>query len=158
MMKLSSRLTALATLGLITACGFEPVHKPGIDSGASNIQIEQIDGRTGHSLRKALLRETAAGIPDSDGAVIQIELKEQLSRIGFGSDGIATRSAITLTGRYIIAFSDDAFTGEVRAVEYFSVPATPFGDISAQNDAADRAASVLARHIKDDIILQLSRR
>lgn len=148
----------LCGAGLLSACGFEPVHRPGLTEGSSTVQISEIEGRTGHALRKALLQETASGIPGADYANITVTIRESLDRIGFNGDGAATRSSITLRGRYFVDFGEDAISGQEQATVYYSVPDSPYGDISAQIDAADQAAVVLAREIVDDIILQMSRR
>ncbi|MEO0465397.1 MAG: LPS assembly lipoprotein LptE [Pseudomonadota bacterium] len=152
--------TAALIAGLIalSACGFQPVHGPELSSGSTNISIEEIDGRTGHALRKALLQETASGVPGVESAVISVNLSESLQRIGFNSDGVSTRSSITLRGQYVVDMGDDALSGQEQSVVYYSVPASPYGDISAQNDAAERAANVLAKNMIDDITLQLTRR
>lgn len=148
----------LCGVGLLSGCGFEPVHRPGLTDGPSTVQISEIEGRTGHAVRKALLQETVSGIPGADYANITVTIKESLDRIGFNGDGAATRSSITLRGRYFVDFGEDAISGQEQATVYYSVPDSPYGDISAQNDAADQAAGVLAREIVDDIVLQMSRR
>lgn len=148
----------LSALALIAACGFQPVHGPALSSGNSSVQIAEIDGRSGHALRKALLQETASGLPGTDYADISVEIRENLSRIGFDSDGLTTRSAITLQARYVVDLGDDALSGNEVAVVNYAVPDSPYGDISAQNDAAERAANVLAKRIVDDITFQLSKR
>lgn len=152
--------TALPALFLATAaCGFQPVYGTGLGGGGGNVQVEMIGGRTGHALRKALLRETAAGIPSAEGTpVLTVELDETIKRLGFRPDGAASRSSVNLRARYLVDFPDDALSGKVESEVFFNVPTEPFGDVSAQNDAADRAARDLARQIVDDIQLQLANR
>ena len=157
-MKFVVALLLPLSISLLAACGFEPVHRPALSDEPSNVTISEIDGRAGHALRKALLQQTALGFTDVDQADISVNLSESLSRIGFATNGVATRSSITLRGRYVADLGDDAVSGSEEAIVYYSVPNAPYGDISAQNDAAERAADVLARRIVDDITLKLSRR
>lgn len=152
--------TALPALVLVTAsCGFQPVYGTGLGASGGDVQVEMIDGRTGQALRKALLRETAAGIPGADGkSVLTVELDETIKRLGFRPDGAASRSSVNLRAKYLVDFPDDAMSGKVESEVYFNVPNAPFGDVAAQNDAADRAARDLARKIADDIQLKIAAR
>lgn len=143
----------------VSACGFQPVYSTGLTSGSGAVQVDMIGGRTGHALRKALLRETAAGLPGTSGfAVITVDLDERIKRLALKPDGAAGRSSVNLSARYVIELPDDALSGRAESEVYFNVPREPFGDISAQNDAAERGANDLARRIVDDIRLQLANR
>lgn len=141
----------------LTACGFQPVHSStNLATGSStSINIPQIDGRTGHELRKALMEEFAAGLPGIDNATLTVTIDERLGRLAIRPDEAAARSDLRLTGRYILDTGDDAISGEVRAETSFNVPDSAFGDIASQKSAADRAALLLAQRLADDLKLKL---
>lgn len=148
-----------AGLLFLAGCGFEPVYSTNLGARDGSVEIEMIEGRTGHALRRALLRETAAGIPGAPGsAILRVELDEKIKRLGFRPDGAASRSSVNLRAKYVVEFPKDAFSGHAETEVFFNVPDEVFGDVSAQNDAADRAATDLARRINDDIRLQLANR
>lgn len=148
-------LAALAGL-MLTACGFQPVYG-GVEAGRGPIAIGQIDGRTGHTLRRALMQETARGLPGlAEGTRLDIDLDEAINRLAFEPDGAASRASIRLTGRYSLETSDGAMTGQVRSEAFYNVPDAPYADIAAQRDAAERAARVLATRIVDDLQIQLA--
>jgi len=142
---------AIALLALaVSACGFTPLYATG--GSAGNIEIGTIEGRAGHSLRKALLQELAPGLPGiDDRAVLQIELSERLGRLALQPDEAATRTDIVVSADYVLAYGDTAISGRSAAETSFLVPDAPFSDIAAQIDATDRAMLLLARRIADDL-------
>ena len=142
---------AIALLALtLSACGFTPLYAGGANGG--NINIETIDGRAGHSLRKALLQELAPGLPGVDGpATLSIELNENIGRLALQPDEAATRADVFANASYVLSYSDTAISGRSAAETSFLVPDAPFSDIAAQIDATDRAMLVLARRIADDL-------
>ena len=134
----------------LAACGFTPLYATG--AGAGNINVEQIDGRAGHALRKALLQELAPGLPGLDGpATLTIDLNERLGRLALQPDEAATRTDIIVNADYVPAYNDTAIAGRSSAETSFLVPDAPFSDIAAQVDATDRAMLLLARRIADDL-------
>ena len=150
--------TALALVS-VSACGFQPVYGGSAASlsGRGNVTVDQIDGRTGHELRKALLQELSAGLPGLEGgATLTVAVEDNVRRLAFKPDGAASRSGYVLEGRYVLAFEQDAIAGEVETTVNFNVPEDPYADITAQNDASKRAASDLARQIVDDLRIKLT--
>lgn len=145
------RQIAIALLALtLAACGFTPLYAGGASAG--NINIETIEGRAGHALRKALLQELAPGLPGLEGgATLSIELDENIGRLALQPDEAATRTDIIVSANYVLAWSDTAISGRSAAETSFLVPDAPFSDIAAQIDASDRAMLILARRIADDL-------
>lgn len=148
-------LVALLALSL-AACGFTPLYANG-PGGASSINIERIDGRAGHALRKALVQEFAAGIPGLDQpATLSIILDEDLSRLALQPDEAATRTDIIVSADYVLAYEGNAIAGRSDAETSFLVPDAPFSDITAQIDATERAMLLLARRIADDLRIKVA--
>jgi len=138
----------------LTACGFSPVY--GSYQGSSNIAIDEIPGRSGHELRKALIQELGAGLPNIESAVLNVDLDEKLSRISLRPDAAASRTDIKASGKYVLVYGDTTLSGQVRSETSYNVPPEPYGDIAAQVDASKRAMRKLATAIVDDIRLQLA--
>ena len=147
---------AIALLALtLSACGFTPLYAGG--GGAGNIQIDQIDGRAGQALRKALLMELAPGLPGLDAAAtLNITLDESIGRLALQPDEAATRTDIIVSADYVLAFDGGVVSGNSAAETSFLVPDAPFSDIAAQIDATDRAMLILARRISDDLRIQMA--
>lgn len=147
-------LAALLALTL-AGCGFTPLYANG--GSAGNINVERIDGRAGHALRKAVLQELAPGLPGLDGpATLTINLDESIGRLALQPDEAATRTDIIVRADYVLAYADTAVAGDAAAETSFLVPDAPFSDIAAQVDATDRAMLLLARRIADDLRIKLA--
>jgi LPS-assembly lipoprotein len=150
-------LIALALV--LPACGFQPVYAPGGSAtfASGNITIEQIPGRSGYKLRRALQQELAAGLPNlNETARLDVKLKENLIRLAIKPDGAAARSSVSAEATYVLSTESKSFRGNSDTEISFSVPDAPYGDISAQTSASDRAIRQLASRIVDDLRLQLS--
>ncbi len=148
---------AIALLALtLSACGFTPLYAGG--AGAGNINIETIEGRGGHALRKALLQELAPGLPGVDSyATLTIELNENIGRLALAPDEAATRADIFTNASYVLSYGDTAVSGNSASETSFLVPNAPFSDIAAQIDATDRAMLTLARRIADDLRIKTAK-
>lgn len=151
---------AIFTALALTACGFQPVHSPsGLSSnGVTQIVIPEIDGRAGHTLRKALLRELAPGLPGVETGTLTITLDESIRRLAIRPDEAAARTDIQVSGRYVLDTGDEAISGRADSESSFNVPLSAFGDIAAQTSASDRAVTQLAQRIADDLKLKLATR
>ncbi|MEO0548635.1 MAG: hypothetical protein AAFZ91_01850 [Pseudomonadota bacterium] len=140
----------------LSACGFTPLYATDV-SGSNMIEVEQINGRSGHSLRKALIQHLAPGLPGLEGpATLTIDLDDKLERLSLQADQAASRTDAVAEARYVLAFRGNAISGRVEAETSFLVPSTPYADIPAQIDATERAVGVLARRITDDMRLKLA--
>nr|WP_321360223.1 LPS assembly lipoprotein LptE [uncultured Hyphomonas sp.] len=150
-------LIALALV--LPACGFQPVYAPGGSASfaSGNITVKEIPGRSGYMLRRALQQELAAGLPNlSTTATLEVKLKDGLTRLEFKPDGAASRSSYNAVATYVLSGENVSVVGNSDAENSFSVPDAPYGDISAQTNAADRVMRVLAGRIVDDLRLQLA--
>jgi len=144
---------------LVGACGFQPVYAPsGSSADRGNVAIDDIPGRSGHALRKALMQQLAVGLPGLESSRLTVTLDESLRRLALRPDLAASRTDIFVTGRYVLATSDNAISGKISAETSFNVPDAPYADIAAQTDASQRAIDLLAQRIVSDIQIQLSAR
>ena len=146
-------LGALAHSG----CGFQPVHAPSASAQSGPILVNEIDGRSGHELRKALLAETANGLPGApQGGVMEVSLKERVINTTFRPDGSTSRARLRLTADYVIDLGDDARSGTERAEATVNIPDNIFQDINNQTEAREIVAQLLARQIIDRLIIELT--
>jgi LPS-assembly lipoprotein len=154
-------LLASALLFAVSAagCGFQPVYAPSSLSGGalSPVAVDEIPGRSGYILRRALQQELAIGLPGlSEAAALNVDLDESLTRLSFQPDGAASRSSVIARGKYVLTINDKTVGGLVSAETNFAVPDAPYGDITAQTSAADRAMRQLAKRIVADLRLKLA--
>lgn len=146
---------ALALTMTLSACGFQPLYAGSAGSGP--IVVEEIEGRTGHALRKALIQELGPGLPGLEGgATLTVILDDSLRRLALRPDEAASRTDVIGEAEYVLAMADTAISGEVRAETAYNVPDAPFADITAQIDAGERVMTILARRLVDDMRLKLA--
>ncbi len=151
-------LFALIALLSATACGFQPVYSSaGASDYRGNVDVLQIDGRSGHFLRKALLREIGPGLPGLESGILSVEYEERINRLQIRGDAAAARSNVNTTSQYVLETGEATLRGELRSTATFTAPEAEFADISAQVDASERAMDLLARRIVDDIRIKLAR-
>ncbi|MEL6569316.1 MAG: LPS assembly lipoprotein LptE [Pseudomonadota bacterium] len=157
MKSLSAAVFVSLASAMASGCGFQPVYSPSASSSASPLQIDQIDGRAGHELRRALLQETANGLPGAaQGGRLTVQLSEQLIRTGFESDGTTRRALLRMKADYVIDTGDNALSGSETAEISTNVPSEIFQDITNQNEARRSAAHELARKITNRLIVDLT--
>ena len=151
-------LLAIFAFALISGCGFRPVYSTGANANYAGgaITVPPIAGRSGYMLRRALQEELAIGLPNvTEPSTLRVELSESLTRLTFQPDGQASRSSVVASARYTLSRESDTVSGSATSEATFAVPDSPYGDISAQKGAADRAMRLLAKHLVDDLRLQL---
>jgi len=153
-------LLAGFALTLLTACGFSPMYaSPGAGGGHAigPVSINEIDGKAGHTLRTELSRILDVendGSPPSD---LRITLSEQVSPLGLRRDESATRAELRLIANYVLTPpSGRVLRGSVVTVVDYDVPVAAFGEISAQDDARERAAETMAERFRAELALRMA--
>jgi LPS-assembly lipoprotein len=150
-------LIASLTL-LVAACGFQPMYAPGGGGAIGPVQIAMIEGKAGHVLKTELDRmltaESGAGSP----ATLEITLNEQISRLGLRRDESATRGEVRLVATYVLTPSDGraAMRGTLSTVVNYDIPTAAFGEITAQDDARERAAENMAQRFRAELALRMA--
>lgn len=157
MNKITLILAAALFASLLAGCGFQPVHtSTGLaGNNVSRISIPEIEGRSGHALRRELLAELAAGLPGVENAVLTVTINETIGRLAIRPDEAAARTDLIVSGRYVLDTGETALSGSQRADTSFNVPSSAFGDIASQNAARDQVMILLAQRIADDLKLRL---
>lgn len=147
----------LAFAGL-SACGFRPLYAganfDGVVEGQS-IQVAEIPGRSGYSLRRQLMQRLAVGLPGLDEpARLTVTLNESLTRAALLPDGAVSRSFKNAAGSYVLETPNGAISGDVSVQVPYSATSTPYTDVSAQIDASERAMTELSRRIVESLRIQ----
>ena len=152
MIKAAALALALAAL---SGCGFTPVYGPEMkDSGT--VAIPEIEGRTGHFLRQELVRTVGRGLPGISGpSELDIKLGESIGGVSFAPDQAASRSDYIGRATWTLRQGDGATiaTGVASETASFNVANLAFADISAQSAAQQRLADLLARSIRNQLLV-----
>ena len=158
----------IASAFMVSACGFTPMHDPGLGLGSSamkNIDVNLIetgnveDQEGGFWVQQHLhdrLGDNPAGVH-----ILEIEPKVRRAGLSISSDDVARRYDLTITAKYKLIdrkTGDVLDSGSVDSVSTFGSPTDPYGEISAgkntlQNvarDVSDRLIIELATHFAED--------
>ncbi len=153
------RAAALASFLLLAACGFSPVYGPG-PANSGPVHIAEISGRTGHFLRQELVRSLGRGVPGVSGeAQLTVTLNEAIERLAFAPDTAASRSDYRVAATWVLRNPSGKLlmSGGVREAASFNFADAAYADVAAQSAAQERVAILVARSIRDDIIIAAGR-
>ena len=154
-------LFASLALLLLSACGFQPMYATSATGGPAigPVEVAQIDGKAGHVLRTELDRilavERRAG---EEPMLLQITLLEQVTTLGIRRDESATRAELRLIANYVLTPPNNGrvMRGSVFTVVNYDIPTAAFGEISAQDDARERAAETMAQRFRAELALRMA--
>jgi LPS-assembly lipoprotein len=145
---------------LLAACGFSPMYgssSAGSAHAIGPVAINEIDGKAGHVLRTELMRILDVendGSPPSD---LHITLSEQVAPLGLRRDESATRAELRLIANYVLTPPNGrVMRGSVVTVVDYDVPTAAFGEISAQDDARERAGETMAERFRAELALRMA--
>ena len=155
-LKFASALLALSSV-TVSACGFTPVYGTAVDAEQGSIQITQIDGASGHVLRRELLMLLRPGLPGVEAGRLEIILDEDTTDFPFRPEGGNLRTTTESTAKYTLYTEKGMISGEVTGSSSFFSPSTPYADITARREAQSKAAMDLARKLATDLQLKTGR-
>ena len=162
------RLLALASLFLLTACGFHPVYgvnkhtSIGVEEKLAATQINTIPDREGQFLRNALIdRFYRAGRPINPAYTLSIDpIRESKRDLDITIDADATRGQLRLTTTMRL---DDQSTGETLlerqlvSITSYNILASEFTNRVSEQNTRENALRDLAEQIENQIALYFKR-
>ena len=150
-------LIASLTL-LLAACGFQPMYAPaGGGAAIGPVNIAQIDGKAGHVLKTELERILAVENNGAPPMQLDITLSEQVIPLGIRRDESATRAELRLIANYVLTpVTGQVMRGSVFTVVNYDIPPAAFAEITAQDDARERAAETMAQRFRAELALRMA--
>ena len=152
-------LFASLTLLLLSACGFSPMYAPvGGGPAIGPVQVQTIEGKSGHVLKTELDRILAVENNGGTPALLTITLTETVSNLGLRRDESSTRAELALIANYVFTPANGSapIRGAVVTTVSYSIPGAAFAAISAQDDARERAAETMAERFRAELALRLA--
>ena len=152
----------IASLALLLgACGFQPMYATSANGGPAigPVQVAEIPGKAGHVLKTELDRilavEAGAG---GEPMLLEITLQETVIGLGLRRDESATRAELRLTANYVLTPPNNGrvIRGSVFSVVNYDVPEAAYGEITAQDDARERAAETMAQRFRAELALRMA--
>lgn len=157
----------IALLGLLSACGWQPLygertHSAAVQEKLAAIYIEPIRGRTQQILRNELLDlMTPKGYPAKALYHLNISVETQKVGLAIQQDDTKTRYNLNLTSRFQLietATNKVIYSGSTQNVAAYNVVQSEFANLSAENNAEKRAALVAAEQINQQLSVFFSGR
>lgn len=149
---------ALALAPLVAACGFSPVYGTGPAlANAGPISVPEIPGRTGHFLRQELVRTLGRGVPNVTGSgQLDVKLDQRIERLAFAPDQAASRSDYVGSATWELRGASGTLiaSGGVTERASFNFADAAYADLAAQTAAQERLASLLARSIREQVLIE----
>jgi LPS-assembly lipoprotein len=164
----TTRLVVLAAaLLLLSGCGFRPLYATQEGGQVGNIGpvvLDTIPGKSGYALQtelgKLLSVERAEGGAQTPKR-LSISIQEAIGRVALRVDEASNRADLTLIATYTLYDESGQVLARGRAdsIASYEVPInSSFGEVANENDARERAATLLAERIRAELSLRLADR
>ncbi|MBL4616323.1 MAG: hypothetical protein JKY46_01375 [Robiginitomaculum sp.] len=140
---------------LVSCAGFTPIYaeKSAARIAFNQIQISPISGREGFVFTQEILDR--GGITSGESGKYQLQVKLQPARRGFGIrvDNVATRFQVQMTANWTLLDEEGSvLTGKTStSTTSFDSGASPYASQVAETDAENRAISILADTVLDQL-------
>lgn len=152
-------LPALVMLGLVGACGFQPLHGGGATGGLPPVDIGPIPEREGQILRNFLIDR----IGDANGRaayVLDVTVEVSTNALGIRRDEVATRAQVFVTATYVLSDRDGLVLddGTVRKSGNLNLSTSEFASETSKEAAARRGLALAADELRIRIGAALQKR
>lgn len=158
-MRTTQSILLFVGFGLLSGCGFKPMHAPASFGAKSydyaNIAVATTNEEKIDFLLKQSLRDRFGENHNTD-YILNISPKLSRRSLGISDDDVASRYDLAMTASfelYDTKTKKTVYKDSVRAVSTFGAPRDPYGTVSAQNNATEQVAAETA----DRIIIRLAR-
>jgi LPS-assembly lipoprotein len=155
------RLTALALILMLPACGLQPLYGDrNVSNSLRSVELAPIEGKAGYLVRAAL--EERLGRPAGGVARyrLQIELDDQINGFGVRRDDSVTRERRVLRARYRLIEMEsgttvlDATAGSDSGIDVVS---SEFAVVAAEETALERLTGIISDQIVSRVALYVKR-
>lgn len=163
LIQLMRPLSAILVIWLASGCGFEPVYNQTSPTAISaeaehRVEIDKLDGRTGHRIRQELTQLFRNGV-NGEAGPYQLYMSLDETKIGYTvkPDGAALRTGKQIRCDYRMTDKNGVVVAKGQVVESssFAAPTDPYGNISLNIDNDDRLGRIIARSVWRDIARKL---
>ncbi len=153
------KISFLAVLGLLGACGFRPLYGDHTAGGAPSelamIKVEAIPDRVGQQLHNHLLTTlNPRGRPRKTRYILKTRVKETTASLAVRKSAFATRANLTVKADYNLttpAGGKTLFSASSSITVSYNILDSEFATLMAEKDARARAI----REISEDIRIRL---
>ena len=149
-----------ATMAVLGACGFEPLHarragQPAAASELATIRVGPIRDRLGQQLRNHLFDIlTPRGRPTVPRYILSVRLTESNQELAVRKNAFATRVNYWLTASYQLMDAEtkrSVFSGGGRVVGSYNISQSEYATLIAAKDARAKAVREMSENIRTDL-------
>jgi len=152
--KINKCILFILVIFIFNNCGFEPLYvvKDGINLSVleSQIEIKNINGRTGQILRNSLLEKLGSEANRNKTISLDIVLNKSIVPLAFRRDKTVTRFNVIIDAEYTLKNLENGkvmTSGTSSSIASYSVVSSEFANLSAAKDAEERAVLDLSKNI-----------
>ena len=152
---------AATAVTLLSACGFTPMHSPGLGANAAkfeDVSIQINDGRDAGDKEAGFLvmQRLRDRIGENTGKhILELTPKLRRQRLGISADDVASRydSILEVNYKLLDAKSGKILErGKVKGTSTFGAPIDPYGIVAADNNAKQQTA----KEVADRLLVKLA--
>jgi LPS-assembly lipoprotein len=159
-LKSARTITVFASIAMLSACGFKPMHAPAAFTGGQSIYGDVSVVTPNNNKEDFLLKQALRGrMGDASSTSYALTITPVLTRrtLGIGNDDVGSRYDLVMETAYSLTKGSElepVMSGDTRSVSTFAAPRDPYSTIAAQdnateklaNDSADRILARLAQY------------
>ncbi|MDA0231736.1 MAG: LPS assembly lipoprotein LptE [Proteobacteria bacterium] len=151
---------------LVTGCGFTPIYSQDKSNSVRQylplVEVAKISGHSGLLLRNRLNEKLSPkSVADVPQFRLSIDLESSTQALLIQSDNTATRQNLRMRASFaLVDLSSGAtvFEGNSVSVGSYNVVGSEFATISAEDNAAERAAQEIGKEIFDLLVVYFNRK
>ncbi len=159
------RMVLLGFGAMLAGCGFHPLLKQVDDTGVRSeleaIQVTGLNDRVGYLVESSLLNKlNPAGLSAPSRYVLEIRLTQSINALGIQLDNTITRFDLSLDAKFDLRDQSNQevlYHGTVRRIASYNASTAPYSELTAQQDAQQRAADELGNDIRAQLAIYFSR-
>ncbi len=160
---MTSRRSFLASLLVLSGCGFHPLYGAGQAAGLlASVSLNNIEGKDGQKLRLLLSDKFyGAQAPTTPAWTLNVAYSTIKQELGIRRDDIATRARLTLKADltlFPVGQAEPVFTGGERSFVSYNILSDPYATLAAEENATERGLTQLADLVSNRIALYLAGR
>jgi len=144
-------------LALLSGCGFRPLYSEtatgdGVLAEFAGVEISPISDRLGQNVHNHLLDMlNPRGRPARPTYRLKVELQESIQKLAVRRTALATRANLLVGAEFWLVDTSNGKTvtsGTADVVSSYNILDSEFATLSAENNARDRSALLIAQDIR----------
>jgi LPS-assembly lipoprotein len=149
-------VTAACALLLTSGCGFRPLYATPSFAALPGLAIETGESRLDYLIEDGLRDFLGSG---RSAYSLALDTRTDERSLGVSAAGRASRFSYRVTTAYLLSSDDgEVLSGTIQETVFIDAPRDPYALVAARADADERAATLIARRLAEELSAGLERR